>query len=380
MLNNDMLTSRRAGSGCVAADGAIPILSGIIAQSLSAPALNIMIFTLLNVVLAGCLFSKAWSVYVATTSTTYPFSTATPAGFTWEGGASLNEVYGDPDWSLGFTTLHISGDAGGGGRGFESSFTVTGHTIVAVSFYNGVSCSDPGLAVFPTQNSWSWDVQVGRIAAQMDCADPYLFGETNQVGSCQPIVTGVWYTFALGHNPAAGSSYMMVFSGKDADVLSATPICTQSLAESFPVATPVKFGLAADSDTTTVALSNLVVHEGVMDAPTSQPTSQPTNPTSQPTSQPTNPTSQPTTTPSSRPTGQPSNKPTSRPTTQPSCRPTGQPTGQPSRQPTSKPSGQPTRQPTGQPSRQPSSQPSGQPTSAPSRFAKKRSFRLPRSA
>jgi PT repeat/Tyrosine-protein kinase ephrin type A/B receptor-like len=129
--------------------------------------------------------------------------------------------------------------------------------------------------------------------------------------------------------------------------------------------------------TASVVANSLVVQAPVIVvAPSSIPTSQPSNkpsmrPTGQPSRRPSHtpssqPSSQPSRNPHSRPTGQPSRQPSSHPSRQPVSRPSSKPSRQPSAHPSSNPSRQPLAHPSTQPSRRPSSLPSSQPRSRPS--------------
>jgi hypothetical protein len=116
-------------------------------------------------------------------------------------------------------------------------------------------------------------------------------------------------------------------------------------------------GLWVDSQATIYFSDHNSIRRGItVSSPTSQPSGHPSQ----------QPTRRPSRQPTSRPTGCPTNQPIVHPSGLPTNRPTSQPSSQPNGQPTSQPSQQPSTDPTAQPSRRPSSQPTGQPTSRPS--------------
>jgi hypothetical protein len=133
---------------------------------------------------------------------------------------------------------------------------VAGDFAVWVSAYYDAICSDPGLAIFPSQNSWLWDRHSGRISVQGYCGYTVLFGQTLLAADLlapHALLAGNWYTLLLRHKPSTGVTEAYVYEDEENvltleafDIL--TPKITHSIEESFSASTALRFGIAADKD------------------------------------------------------------------------------------------------------------------------------------
>ncbi len=178
-----------------------------------------------------------------------------PTDFTWYGNYLQNYKFGD-DFNIGRSSLCIGGNAGVGGRGFESTFTITGDSRIQISYYAVTSCADPGLFIFPTAQTsyWDWYARSGRIQYAIDCGKPCLYGEVST--SCADstyLPTGQWYTLVLYHKPSSGSTYAYVYSGFDTNISSSSPLASMNINEYFSSSSPLRVGFNADNEDTTGA-------------------------------------------------------------------------------------------------------------------------------
>ena len=175
-----------------------------------------------------------------------------PSNMVWYGGGSLSYKF-----TLYYTSIYslqISGDAGTGARGAETTTQFYGDMTVRVTFYMDTQCTDPGLSIFPASGSnyWNWGTYYGRIQAAVDCGTPALYGQTaSQTGSSNVLPPGYWYTIVLIHKPSNYLTAVSYYRGYDIDPSSASGdalIATLTIYEYYPSSSYLRVGLAADPD------------------------------------------------------------------------------------------------------------------------------------
>lgn len=168
-----------------------------------------------------------------------------PSNFTWYGGASTR--YTITDAGSGITSFAITGDASTGSRQLESNFYISGDKVITVSIYWNERCSDHGVAIFPSNNGWSWGAYSGRISLQSDCGNMSLYGESSYTIMGTVMSTGTWYTFKLDHRPSQSKTYASLYSGRNntSSQIGSTISINESYSGSY------KIGISADQDNNT---------------------------------------------------------------------------------------------------------------------------------
>ncbi len=134
------------------------------------------------------------------------------------------------------TGAKFTGDAGSGQYPLRLPLAFTGDYLFQLSTRidqdpGGTNwCSDASVAVFNSTYTstsgwnWKWNTQSGRISAQNNCSQPYLYGENAQQGMSTPnsvlqppyVSDGTWVTMHFYHEPSLSRTrYKVTVGDKD---------------------------------------------------------------------------------------------------------------------------------------------------------------------
>ena len=157
---------------------------------------------------------------------------ALPAGMYQYTGSNAQ-----PTLTWDSTGAKFTGDAGSGQyplrlpTGFTGDYLFQLSTrIDADSGGSSSYCSDASIAVFSSTYTstsgwnWKWGTQSGRISAQNNCSQPYLYGVNAQAGMSTPnsvlqpphVSDGTWITMHFYHEPSLSRTrYKVTLGDKD---------------------------------------------------------------------------------------------------------------------------------------------------------------------
>jgi alpha-tubulin suppressor-like RCC1 family protein len=181
------------------------------------------------------------------------FASSAPAGIsTFTATSAPNYAY---DWNVS-QGLRTVGDAA---TGFvytvQPTASYSGNNLFQVSFYNVNSdnCGDPGVAIWPTSNGrtspiWTWGAQSSRIAAQMNCPQPVIYGYSNGTnGTSGTYSLNTWYTLHFYHEPSLGRCRFAVTQGQN-DWTRSGALFSPEITLNESIASSYYFGIASDND------------------------------------------------------------------------------------------------------------------------------------
>jgi len=145
----------------------------------------------------------------------------------------------------------------------RTNFNISGHQACEVIFTADHTnfCSDQGICFYNDGQSpnWHWDPDPSRIAFQINCPVPHIYGTNKFVnnsgeyyggwnpdsGNGSDVLESGIYTFKVTYNPAARTVTAVTYEGEDT---SGTVVDTIVLHEKLMDGGPYRIGFDADSD------------------------------------------------------------------------------------------------------------------------------------
>lgn len=158
-------------------------------------------------------------------------------------GKYINQDFGFDNRGLWFV-----GDAEGYPVQTNVEFDTNDVAEVIFTVDHNYGCSDQGIAFFRSNATpeWSFGTNSSRIAFELNCPEPFILGQSNDVSAGEILDYPNFYTFRVVYDPNASCDNVVAYTyagqGTDGELLS-----TIALSETLPAGT-YRIGLSADSD------------------------------------------------------------------------------------------------------------------------------------
>jgi hypothetical protein len=158
-------------------------------------------------------------------------------------GKFINKDFGFDDHGLWFI-----GDAEGYPVQTNVEFDTNDVAEVIFTVDHNYNCSDQGICFFKSDviPEWQWGTDSSRIAFQINCPEPFIYGTSGDVSAGEILNYPSFYTFRVVYDPNASCdnviAYIYAGQGTDGELLS-----TIALSEVLPSGS-YRIGLSADSD------------------------------------------------------------------------------------------------------------------------------------
>lgn len=154
------------------------------------------------------------------------------------------------NYDFGFDNngLWFIGDAEGYPVQTNVEFDTTDVAEVIFTVDHNYFCSDQGICFFKSDAipEWNWGTNSTRIAFQINCPEPYIYGTSNSTGAGAILNYPNFYTFRVVYDPNASCdnviAYIYAGQGTEGELLSTIALSGALSAGSY------RIGLSADSD------------------------------------------------------------------------------------------------------------------------------------